>query len=186
MTLMIAGAAGCDRSGPGPSASAGSRVVPGDSVAIPVAAAPRAPDTGAPVPPAIRDACADLHAVFSAVARAKGLAPPAVGPRDTTMTFGGFQDGVAERACYVRWTDSANDVAPGDLLGAAAARGWKERAHLLSADGPDGTVLAISRGGAACVFDMRWDGDDDSDSTYVPAPGFTAEASCFPDRPDRY
>lgn len=178
--------AGCERTAPGAHAAAESAGAPSDSLAAPGTPALRSVDTTTRVPAPVREACADLHAVFSAVARSRGSANAVAGPRDTTTIFGGLDTGPAERACYVSWTDSASDVAPDAFLSLATARGWKERSLLFSADGPDGTLLAISRGGAACVFEMRWDGGDDSDSTYVPTPGFTAIASCFTDRPDRY
>lgn len=187
LVVLPAGTAGCDRSPGRAEQVSDSNVVP--------AIAPSAADTGAArvaqaggVRDESRRGCADLHAVFAAAAKGAGLAAEGVqGPRDTTMSFGGLDQEPTEAACVVAWKDSRSARAPfNELLAGAKARGWTPRDHLLSADGPDGTVLAISRGGAACVLEMHWDGDDDSDSTYVPAPGFAAMASCFPDRPDRY
>lgn len=47
-------------------------------------------------------------------------------------------------------------------------RGWVDRT-VLSADGPDGTIQGVHRGGVTCLIEGRWDGGDDSDSTYVPS-----------------
>jgi hypothetical protein len=108
-------------------------------------------------------------------------------PRDTVMNFGETQREPVEPACRVAWSDHVSREAPlGDVFTRARAAGWTERDKLLMADGPDGSVLAVSRGNVACVVSGSWDGDDDSDSTYVPAPGFEITASCFVNRPDRY
>ena len=38
------------------------------------------------------------------------------------------------------------------------------------ADGPDGFARTVRRGAVRCSIDVLFDGDDDSDSTFVPAP----------------
>ncbi len=58
------------------------------------------------------------------------------------------------------------------------AHGWVY-AHY-SADGPDGTVFGYAGSGRLCVVRGSWDGGDDSDSTYVPRPGFEATIACAP------
>jgi hypothetical protein len=63
------------------------------------------------------------------------------------------------------------------LLHAFAARGWSSRT-LISADGPDGTVQGMHRAGVTCVFEGRWDGGDDSDSTYVPSDTIEVRVAC--------
>lgn len=37
-----------------------------------------------------------------------------------------------------------------------------------------------ARGNVACLVRGQWDGADDSDSTYVPEPGYEIELTCFP------
>jgi len=138
--------------------------------------------------PAVAEACDAYSKIFSASATAAGISTGEVGsPRDTVLSFGDLQGERAEPACLVAWNDDSTRVAPlEDVFTRATAAGWTERDHLLSADVPDGSVLAFSRGDVACVIRGSWDGGDDSDSTYVPSPGFVISASCFANRPDRY
>ena len=63
------------------------------------------------------------------------------------------------------------------LLAWLAARGWNDRT-LISADGPDGTVLGVRRGGVLCRVEGRWDGGDDSDTTYVPSDTLEVHFAC--------
>jgi hypothetical protein len=48
------------------------------------------------------------------------------------------------------------------------------------ADGPDGSMRGFVRGAVLCLREETWDGGDDSDSTYVPGPDFTAGFRCAP------
>ncbi len=57
------------------------------------------------------------------------------------------------------------------------ARGWSDRT-MISADGPDGTVVGLYRSGVTCVVEGRWDGGDDSDTTYVPSDTMEVRVSC--------
>jgi len=66
-----------------------------------------------------------------------------------------------------------------DALGAA---GWAED-YTYSADGPGGTVFAYVCREALCWVQASWDGGDDSDSTYVPAPGVSVYLVCVPRAP---
>lgn len=52
-----------------------------------------------------------------------------------------------------------------------------------SADGPDGEVFGYAGHGRLCVIRGSWDGGDDSDSTYVPAPGYELRIFCAPSMP---
>jgi hypothetical protein len=55
--------------------------------------------------------------------------------------------------------------------------GWRDNT-IFSADGPDGTVQGFQRDGATCIVAARWDGGDDSDSTYVPSDTLDVAATC--------
>lgn len=66
---------------------------------------------------------------------------------------------------------------------ALAAAGWAP-AYGYSADGPDGTRMSYVTARFLCVIDGAWDGGDDSDSTYVPAPGCEVTVTCVPRRKD--
>lgn len=48
-----------------------------------------------------------------------------------------------------------------------------------AADGPDGSLTTYHRGVVRCQLQEEWDGGDDSDSTYVPAPFYRQITSCW-------
>jgi hypothetical protein len=63
------------------------------------------------------------------------------------------------------------------VMRAFVARGWSDRT-MVSADGPDGTVQGVHRAGVTCVVEGRWDGGDDSDTTYVPSDTIEVRLAC--------
>jgi len=63
------------------------------------------------------------------------------------------------------------------VLRGFTARGWND-GTMISADGPDGTVQGVHRGGVTCLLEGRWDGGDDSDSTYVPSDTIEVRVAC--------
>jgi hypothetical protein len=63
------------------------------------------------------------------------------------------------------------------VLRGFTARGWSDRT-MISADGPDGTVQGVHRRGVTCLLEGRWDGGDDSDSTYVPSDTIEVRVAC--------
>lgn len=156
----------------------------------PVAATPPSVDTDhwEASPAMISAACHEFEAILVASANAHGRPAAEVGaPRDTAMAFGETYRGTVEPGCRVAWRNDEAQGAPlNDVTERAMAAGWAERSKLLLADGPDGSLEALSRGNIACVISGSWDGGDDSDSTYVPSPGFEIAASCFVNRADRY
>jgi hypothetical protein len=198
LLLLFLAAAGCDRPRETASTQGRRKLV--------LAAPPTSTDTSlrpAPVaapspsvdtvhweasPAMMSEACHEFAAILVASAKANGKPAAEVGaPRDTAMAFGEAYHGIVEPGCRVAWrNDEAQRVPLNDVTERAMAAGWTERDKLLLADGPDGSVLAVSRGNIACVISGSWDGGDDSDSTYVPSPGFEIAASCFVNRPDRY
>jgi len=189
LLLLALGAAGCDR----PQA----RVVPPKDSMSAVSNTSATPElveapvlvdtTSRQVALTIPDACDAFAAILAASATANGSSTTEVGtPRDTAMSFGEtYPPERPERACRVAWSSKVGTAPMGDVLERASAAGWTDRSKLLSADGPDGSIVAVSRGGVACLVSGSWDGGDDSDSTYVSAPGFEIAASCFVNRPDR-
>jgi hypothetical protein len=68
----------------------------------------------------------------------------------------------------------------GEFLG---QRGWKAD-HECAADGPDGTLWGVRRGGVRCLVAASWDGGDDSDSTYVPRDDYEVIVDCLVDSVD--
>jgi len=76
-------------------------------------------------------------------------------------------------------TDEDRVAAPvDDLAEALEAEGW-HRLLTYQADGPDGSLTGLTVGPALCVIRGQWDGGDDSDSTYVPTPGYDLDVQCF-------
>ena len=189
LLLIVLGAPGCEsppahEASPREAASAPRDTSP---KAASAAASPPVDTTPAHVSLTIPQACDAFAAIFRTSATANGMASSEVGvPRDTAMSFAETRPEQLEPGCRVAWSNSTQVAPLGDVIARAGAAGWKERGGLLSADGPDGSVLAMSRGDVACLVRGEWDGGDDSDSTYVPAKGFEISASCFANRPDRY
>jgi len=63
------------------------------------------------------------------------------------------------------------------------AAGWSGHNSYI-ADGPDGGVMGFVSKHYFCVVEGRWDGGDDTDSLYVPAPGCSVTVVCVPRRAD--
>jgi len=81
-------------------------------------------------------------------------------------------------------TDEDRVGAPVDaMLAAFQAKGW-QLLMAYGADGPDGSSTGLAVGPALCLLRGSWDGGDDSDTTYVPAPGYDLEITCFRRTPD--
>jgi len=65
------------------------------------------------------------------------------------------------------WEELGDAPSPdGAIFELLTGKGWLELPEH-SADGPDGTRFALSSGGVICSVWGRWDGGDDTDSTYV-------------------
>lgn len=85
-------------------------------------------------------------------------------------------------AIHVAVTDTSacpNEPLQDGLLSA----GWAPD-YGYGADGPDGQHMGFVTRDLLCVVEARWDGGDDSDTTYVPAPGCEVTATCVPRRAD--
>lgn len=188
--LLVLGAASCERPPARiPSTRESAVVAAAPVVQAETASGVAPPDTMHAAPmSAIREACGAFKEILAATATASGV-PHAeiVVSGDTTMNFDGTWKGPVEPACQVVWESSDSTAAPLEgVFERAKTGGWTERGRLLMADGPDGSVLAFSRRDVACLVSGSWDGGDDSDSTYVPSPGFQIAASCYSNRPDQY
>jgi hypothetical protein len=85
-------------------------------------------------------------------------------------------------AIHVVVTDTS--MCPQTLLADALTRsGWIPNLGY-QADGTDGEVMAFVTRTFMCVVEGEWDGGDDTDSTYVPAPGCKLTVTCAPRRAD--
>jgi hypothetical protein len=88
------------------------------------------------------------------------------------------------RGCIIAMKD------PADTTGAPmppleqwfTSHGWVYAPY--SADGPDGEVFGYTDFHRLCVVRGSWDGGDDSDTTYVPAPGYELWVMCAPAMPE--
>jgi len=85
-------------------------------------------------------------------------------------------------AFHIQVTDTSRcpDAA---LEKALRASGWVENYGYMG-DGPDSRVVGLTRSNSLVVIEAEWDGTDDSDSTYVPAPGCHVTVTCAPQRED--
>ena len=70
------------------------------------------------------------------------------------------------------------------VLGGLRKAGWVEDGQY-SADGTDGSTMALVSDEAICFYSASWDGGDDSDSTYLPAPGMSIRLDIVPRFPVR-
>lgn len=80
-------------------------------------------------------------------------------------------------ACLVvARADSGIDHTPRPLYWPASA--WVALLYT-GADGPDGSSMTYQRGLIRCQVSDSWDGEDDSDSTYVPQKWFEQRTTCW-------
>ena len=82
-------------------------------------------------------------------------------------------------ACWVavRIEDDVERSA-GELRVPFISAGWA-RLWEFQADGPDGSSAVFQLVPVRCLVEERWDGGDDSDSTYVPARWFEQRVACW-------
>jgi len=76
-------------------------------------------------------------------------------------------------------TDEDRVAAPVDMLLDALQAEGGQPLWAYGADGPDGSSIGVTVGPVLCLIRGSWDGGDDSDTTYVPAPGYALEIACF-------
>lgn len=66
------------------------------------------------------------------------------------------------------WSKLGENPSPLDQISDLLIKeGWTQN-YEYSADGPDGTTFSLRKGDDWCIVRGRWDGGDDSDTTYVP------------------
>ncbi len=112
--------------------------------------------------------------------RAVDLADTAVHVSRDTVTFAYWYARSTARGWVVKAVVRDTSGCPVEPLESALlARGWV-MASGYGADGPDGTSLGLRSRDLLCVIAGQWDGGDDSDSTYVPAPGCVVTATLVP------
>jgi len=74
--------------------------------------------------------------------------------------------------CAPKPTPAAGAGVPVAGVGVSVAPGSAPApaADIYMADGPDGTTLGLKSRTVFCLIEGKWDGGDDTDTTYVPLP----------------
>lgn len=87
------------------------------------------------------------------------------------------------RGCWIHVVDSLarGGTQTDELERWFLAHGWRNAPY--AADGPDGTMFGLFRAPELCVVAGRWDGGDDTDTTYVPRRGDELTVKCVPAAP---
>jgi hypothetical protein len=105
-----------------------------------------------------------------------------VSRRAVTLEYRYVMASAAGWAFHIVVTDTSvcPDMAVKDAL---AAAGWVEDFQY-GADGTDGSTAAFLCRNFFCLIEGHWDGGDDTDDSYVPAPGCEVILTCVPRRED--
>jgi hypothetical protein len=122
----------------------------------------------------VRQACAAVAGYWSHDPQA------VVTGHDSTITMPGTHS--TADACWVRVrVEDVRRLAPspqGEPRVPFGASGWL-RIIEFDADGPDGQSTVYQLDPVRCLVSEHWDGGDDADTTYVPAPWFEQEVACW-------
>ena len=188
-TLLLLAAACSGTREPRAAGGAAQAAAPPIAAPQPDRAVPReavAPAGAATVDPAVRSACDGVASFWR--------------PRDSTTVrvvdtlVAPWTETASRPACFVSVDQAhgmrrdtaatiqadtgARQLGPALALTRGNGPGWIPLYHY-SADGPDGTDMGYQRGTVRCLVEESWDGDDDSDSTYVPADWFKEQTTCW-------
>lgn len=127
-----------------------------------------------PVDPAAAAACAVGDTLLRKLPRLSQLRPL------PTALDSIWPDTARRRACRLAALGHLrHSYAPIDsVLAWLKVRGWSDRTTI-GADGPDGTVVGLYQRGVTCLLEGRWDGGDDTDSTYVPSDTIEVHFACI-------
>lgn len=152
--------------------------VPSDTVQLSPETSPPAPTVEYPSLEAARDSV--LAIVRRALPRGDTAIHLSVGPARFKYWY--LPDSASGYAVRVVVNDTTFCPVE-EVARALTAAGWGYHSGY-SADGPDGTVMGFETRKYVCIIEGRWDGGDDSDPTYLPAPGCEMTATCVPRRTD--
>jgi hypothetical protein len=166
LLISALSASGCARSRPAANAAADSALAqPAGTAALRADAAALA-------------ACGPAEDLLRAWRGARVSVDPAF---DLHTMYGGSESRIGCRVLALG-TNTAASTSVEAIAQRYRSAGWHE-ASALDADGPDGSIVGLELGGITCVVEGRWDGGDDSDSTYVPSDSLRLAASCAPTQP---
>ena len=187
LALLLCVAGGCGRRS---TAAAGAGVpVAGVGVSVAPGSAPPPAAEIAPLADSISNASypsleAARDTVEFLLRHIVNLADTAVHVSRDTVTFPYWYAKAVGKGWVVKVVVNDDSGCPvEELESALMARGWVMRNGYM-ADGTDGTTLGLKSRTLFCLIEGRWDGGDDSDTTYVPPPGCTVTATCVPLRAD--
>ncbi len=168
MLAVCAAATACTPSDRPSSAASGTA-----GVASSVAGAPSAPAPDARIDADVRAACALGDSLL------RHLPPVALEPMQLVPFDSVWPGDVPRWGCRVMANGhtKTSALSVDTLWHSLEARGWNTHT-MISADGPDGTVVGLRHRGVTCVIDGRWDGGDDSDTTYVPSDDIEVRVGC--------
>jgi hypothetical protein len=123
-------------------------------------------------------------AIEKIVHRSVNLKNPAVTVKRDTVTFKyWFANGTA-RGWVIHVDVRDTSVCPIEAIEDAVQNAGWAQANGYAADGADGGDLGFVTHKFFCLIEGKWDGGDESDTTYVPAPGCTVTATIVPRRAD--
>jgi hypothetical protein len=187
LAVTLAGSCGCSR-GRAASSTAGSTPraasIAGGSSSAPV---PSSTPNEFPAPePTVDYASLEKarDAVERLVRRSVNLKNPAVSVHRDTVTFQYWYAHAAARGWIFRVEVRDTSVCPIETIEDAMQNAGWAQAYGYQADGPDGGDMGFVTRRFLCLIQGQWEGGDDSDTTYVPAPGCKVTATIVPRRAD--
>lgn len=184
--ILLGGLVACERGKPAGSAGAGRAA---GARPVDTSRSQGASTVTAVAPPWVRDACGNVDSIIGELlgqttqgSNGVGKAPSARVVRGDT-TFAYWDRPTRAPACHVTVTSDSGKPTGlfEDLTRRLESRGgWESLATTYSADGPDGSIISFRRNSVMCLVTGSWDGGDDADSSYVPAPGYGVDVTCAP------
>jgi hypothetical protein len=191
VVVLCAVACGRTRSGSNVAVSSGAPAahVPVAAMSGSASAHGPAPSAGAEAPPSEPTVdYASLEQARDAIERLMrrsiGLHNSSITAHRDTVTFDYWYAKGSARGWVFRIAVTDTSVCPIEAIEDAVQNAGWAQAYGYQADGPDGGEMGFVTRKFLCLIQGQWDGGDDSDTTYVPAPGCTVSATIVPRRVD--
>jgi hypothetical protein len=109
---------------------------------------------------------------------------PEVSVHRDTVTFEYWYAHAVARGWIFRVDVRDTSVCPIEAIEDAMQNAGWAQANGYQADGPDGGDMGFVTRRFLCLIQGKWEGGDESDTTYVPAPGCKVTATIVPRRAD--
>jgi hypothetical protein len=144
--------------------------------------------SGEPWPPEPTARYASLEAardsIGAMVSRCVSRADTAIHVSREPVTFEYLYAKATARGWAFHITVNDTSICPNEeVQDALTDAGWVE-SFGYSADGTDGSNMGYLSQNFFCLVEGQWDGGDDTDESYVPAPGCKVIMTCVPRRQD--